>query len=185
MSTPTTLRTMRAPAQLRHGASSLLTVSRNSTSPLSTLPWALGLQLRRAHTSVSRDRKSALKDDADSTDVEMYSRVLNPPASTRPAPLNLPRRDPEASTFSHLLATGKAYISFYKTGLKAVFTNRRLLRETDDYLERSARWYESKSKKRKSTAITNDGAEGGAFVVASSGPVNTPIPPEHSEDIRP
>ncbi|CRK26511.1 hypothetical protein BN1708_004239 [Verticillium longisporum] len=53
----------------------------------------------------------------------------------------------------------------------------------DDYLERSARWYESKSKKRKSTAMTNDGIEGGAFVVASSGPVNTPIPPEHSEDI--
>ncbi|RBQ80240.1 hypothetical protein VDGD_21153 [Verticillium dahliae] len=53
----------------------------------------------------------------------------------------------------------------------------------DDYLERSARWYESKSKKRKSTAMTNDGVEGGAFVVASSGPVNTPIPPEHSEDI--
>ncbi|KAM0333264.1 hypothetical protein ACHAQA_001925 [Verticillium albo-atrum] len=131
MNTPTTLRTMRASAQLRNGAASLLAVSRPLGHP-STLPSALALHLRRAHASYSRDDKSALRKDTDTNtaDTELYSPALNPPASTRPAPLNLPQRDPQASTFSHLLATGKAYISFYKTGLKAVFANRRLLRET-------------------------------------------------------
>ncbi|OLN85921.1 hypothetical protein CCHL11_05327 [Colletotrichum chlorophyti] len=53
---------------------------------------------------------------------------LNPPASTRPAPLSLPERDPSSSKIGHLFQTGKAYIKFYKTGLSAVFANRRLLK---------------------------------------------------------
>ncbi|KAK1991264.1 hypothetical protein LX36DRAFT_716179 [Colletotrichum falcatum] len=52
---------------------------------------------------------------------------VNPPASTRPAPLDLPERKPDSSTIGHLFQTGKAYINFYKTGLKAVFSNRRLV----------------------------------------------------------
>ncbi|CAJ2509592.1 Uu.00g146180.m01.CDS01 [Anthostomella pinea] len=56
--------------------------------------------------------------------------LLNPPASTRPPPLDLPTRDPSASLFRHLFSLGKAYTNFYKTGLKAVFTNRTLLRTT-------------------------------------------------------
>ncbi|KAM7204295.1 hypothetical protein V8F20_003708 [Naviculisporaceae sp. PSN 640] len=51
----------------------------------------------------------------------------NPPATTRPPPLTLPTRDPNASTFSYYLATGKAYLAFYKTGLKNVYHNTRLL----------------------------------------------------------
>lgn len=53
--------------------------------------------------------------------------AANPPASTRPPPLSLPARDPAASTFSHLFATGKAYLTFYKTGFKQIYTNTRLV----------------------------------------------------------
>ncbi|KAI5922942.1 hypothetical protein F4810DRAFT_720600 [Camillea tinctor] len=56
-----------------------------------------------------------------------YSPLLNPPSSTRPPPLDLPTRDPSTSYISYLYHLGKAYTSFYKSGFKAVFTNRRLL----------------------------------------------------------
>lgn len=55
--------------------------------------------------------------------------TLNPPASTRPPPLDLPTREPDASAFGYYFSLGKAYMTFYKTGLKAIFTNRRLLSE--------------------------------------------------------
>lgn len=55
------------------------------------------------------------------------SATLNPPASTRPPPLVLPTREPETSQMTYLFHVGKAYMQFYKTGLKAIFTNRRLL----------------------------------------------------------
>lgn len=53
--------------------------------------------------------------------------AANPPASTRPPPLSLPARDPAASTFSHLFATGKTYLTFYKTGFKQIYINTRLV----------------------------------------------------------
>ena len=53
--------------------------------------------------------------------------AANPPATTRPPPLDLPVRQPDTTTFHHLFATGKAYLTFYKTGLKQIYTNYRLL----------------------------------------------------------
>ena len=53
---------------------------------------------------------------------------VNPPYTTRPPPLNLPERQPDTSTFSHYFKTGKAYLTFYKTGLRQVLTNFKLLR---------------------------------------------------------
>lgn len=60
------------------------------------------------------------------------SATLNPPASTRPPPLHVPERDPQSSLFSYLFSLGKAYTTFYKNGLKAILTNRRLLAEVDN-----------------------------------------------------
>ncbi|KAK0713091.1 hypothetical protein B0T26DRAFT_753242 [Lasiosphaeria miniovina] len=54
--------------------------------------------------------------------------AANPPASTRPPPLDVPVRAPETSTFSHLFSVGKAYLTFYKTGLGQIFTNMQLVR---------------------------------------------------------
>ncbi|ROW09867.1 hypothetical protein VPNG_06304 [Cytospora leucostoma] len=53
--------------------------------------------------------------------------AANPPSTTRPAPLDLPTRKPDTSTFSHLFATGKAYLTFYKTGLRHIYINTRLV----------------------------------------------------------
>jgi len=59
--------------------------------------------------------------------VPVPSAAANPPYTTRPPPLALPVRGPDTSTFSHLFATGKAYVGFYKTGLKYLYVNTRLL----------------------------------------------------------
>ncbi|PWW74962.1 hypothetical protein C7212DRAFT_358765 [Tuber magnatum] len=48
---------------------------------------------------------------------------VNAPLSTLPAALELPQKAPGDSTFPHLIKTGKAYLVFYKTGLKNVYKN--------------------------------------------------------------
>ncbi|OAA60733.1 LETM1-like protein [Cordyceps fumosorosea ARSEF 2679] len=55
--------------------------------------------------------------------------LLNPPASTRPPVLETVQRSAHGSTPAYLFHLGKSYLRFYKDGLKAVFANRRLLRE--------------------------------------------------------
>lgn len=55
------------------------------------------------------------------------SATANPPPTTRPPPLDLPTRGPNTSTTSHLFATGKAYLTFYKTGLRHIYINTRLV----------------------------------------------------------
>lgn len=57
------------------------------------------------------------------------SPLLNPPASTRPPILTSPVRSAFDSAPKYYFALGKAYLKFYKDGLKSVFANRRLLRE--------------------------------------------------------
>ncbi|KAK7941398.1 uncharacterized protein PG986_013785 [Apiospora aurea] len=76
------------------------------------------------------DAATASTPDAKTFDPDVdISTTLNPPASTRPPPLDLPTRDPQASAFKYYYSLGKAYMTFYKTGLKAIFTNRKLLSE--------------------------------------------------------
>ena len=59
--------------------------------------------------------------------------AANPPPTTRPPPLTLPPRPPNAPGFfssanlSYLVARGVAYLSFYKTGIKHIYANTRLL----------------------------------------------------------
>lgn len=54
---------------------------------------------------------------------------INPPASTRPAPLSLPAALTETASTSEkitrYIAIGRAYLTFYKTGLKNVYHNYR------------------------------------------------------------
>ncbi|KAK4124297.1 hypothetical protein N657DRAFT_644511 [Parathielavia appendiculata] len=61
--------------------------------------------------------------------------AANPPPTTRPPPLDLPPGPPDAPKlsqpyFSYLLALGKAYLRFYKIGMKHIWTNTRLLYST-------------------------------------------------------
>ncbi|KAH7029161.1 uncharacterized protein B0I36DRAFT_363740 [Microdochium trichocladiopsis] len=53
--------------------------------------------------------------------------LLNPPPTTRPPPLDVPARDPQKSLPAYLFSVGKTYITFYKTGLRNILTNRKLL----------------------------------------------------------
>ncbi|KAK5987159.1 hypothetical protein PT974_11277 [Cladobotryum mycophilum] len=57
------------------------------------------------------------------------SPLLNPPESTRPPLLDVPKREPDQAAPVYYFNLGKAYIKFYKDGLKSIFKNRRLLRE--------------------------------------------------------
>ena len=54
------------------------------------------------------------------------SQRLNPPASTRPPPLNLPERDSSQPAYRYYYQLGRAYFTFYKTGLKNIYTNYKL-----------------------------------------------------------
>ncbi|KAI1757633.1 hypothetical protein F4782DRAFT_479277 [Xylaria castorea] len=89
-------------------------------------------QFRSASTASQPKTSDTSLEKPPPTLPETISDPLNPPASTRPPPLDLPVRDPSANLFTHLFRLGKAYTTFYKTGLKAVFTNRRLLRDLPD-----------------------------------------------------
>ena len=55
--------------------------------------------------------------------------ALNPPASTRPPTLELPSRDRNQSIFKHYYRLGKSYVTFYKTGIKAIYQNYKLARQ--------------------------------------------------------
>ncbi|KAL8925171.1 MAG: hypothetical protein Q9208_003676 [Pyrenodesmia sp. 3 TL-2023] len=55
--------------------------------------------------------------------------TLNPPASTLPPPLILPSREPSQWRPVFYFRTGRAYLTFYKTGLKAIWSNYKLLRQ--------------------------------------------------------
>lgn len=72
----------------------------------------------------SPSRALGRQDESPST---LSPTAANPPETTRPPPLELPVRGPDTSTFSHLFSTGKAYLTFYKTGLKNIYLNTRLV----------------------------------------------------------
>ncbi|KAK2628906.1 hypothetical protein QTJ16_002009 [Diplocarpon rosae] len=50
---------------------------------------------------------------------------VNGPPSTRPAALNTPTRSPDQALPSYLLSLGRSYVTFYKTGIKNIYTNYR------------------------------------------------------------
>ncbi|KAI0439138.1 hypothetical protein F4803DRAFT_63752 [Xylaria telfairii] len=133
------------PAHLRHAV-------RHRTFSASTIPLRLSLGWSQAHryspiaslpasysnnasqtqfrltfaSSASQPRSSITS--LEKPPSELISDPLNPPASTRPPPLDVPARDPSTNLFIYLFRVGKAYTTFYKTGLKAILTNRRLSR---------------------------------------------------------
>ncbi|KAK2757888.1 hypothetical protein FQN54_004294 [Arachnomyces sp. PD_36] len=56
------------------------------------------------------------------------TQAINPPSTTRPADLDLPTPKPTpdlASKFKYYISIGRAYLTFYKTGLKNVYYNYR------------------------------------------------------------
>ncbi|KAB5518716.1 hypothetical protein GE09DRAFT_510373 [Coniochaeta sp. 2T2.1] len=76
----------------------------------------------------SSDSEQQQPSQATQLQAALSSSTLNPPPTTRPPPLNLPTKTRTTSTFSHLFATGKAFLTFYKTGLRQIWTNTKLIR---------------------------------------------------------
>ncbi|CAK7207593.1 hypothetical protein SEUCBS139899_010403 [Sporothrix eucalyptigena] len=96
----------------------------HATIPLRTV--------RHASTSTSHsDSSSSSSSVTSSSPSSVEPSAANPPYTTRPPPLELPERKPDTSTFSHLFATGKAYLAFYKTGLRYLFANTKQVRVMD------------------------------------------------------
>ena len=62
------------------------------------------------------------------------SLALNPPITTRPPPLHLPEKLPYLPKYKYYFRVGKAYAIFYKTGLKAIWTNYKLARALPDQI---------------------------------------------------
>ncbi|RFU74496.1 hypothetical protein TARUN_7750 [Trichoderma arundinaceum] len=96
--------------------------------------WLLGSQLaftqsqalrtsRAAHQAraVQSDKSISLASEQPTT----VNAILNPPASTRPPPMETV--DPQQSKPMYYFKLGKSYATFFKDGVKAVVTNFRLL----------------------------------------------------------
>jgi hypothetical protein len=55
--------------------------------------------------------------------VSTAGKGVNPSTSTLPAPLDIPKREKDQGLPSYLLKCGRAYLGFYKTGIKNVWSN--------------------------------------------------------------
>jgi len=86
---------------------------------------------RCAHNKPSRQRKPVPGNDRQRYK-ELESKMpdmLNPPRTTRPPKLTTPNREAYESYPKYLFELGKAYVNFYKEGVKSVWANRNLLKE--------------------------------------------------------
>ncbi|KAI5855433.1 hypothetical protein BZA05DRAFT_318686, partial [Tricharina praecox] len=61
---------------------------------------------------------------------------VNSPASSIPAPISLPSRTPDTSTFMHLFRVGKAYLTFFKSGFSAILSNYKSTRSLQDLADK-------------------------------------------------
>ncbi|KAF1988196.1 hypothetical protein K402DRAFT_373958 [Aulographum hederae CBS 113979] len=99
----------------------------------------------------SLEKKSAAPKQ--STAVEASSREtllvkvdnVNPPAIARAPPLNVPPRQPGQAYWRYLFACGKAYVTFYKTGLKNIWVCYKAGRQIKRRIRSSRKGEESQS----------------------------------------
>ncbi len=91
--------------------------------PYSTKPTNEALQPHGSSSSSSNVASSS----SDTSVSQTPSSLLNPPPSARPPPFNLPVRQPNQK-LKYYYALGKASLLFYKTGIKAIYTNYKLMR---------------------------------------------------------
>lgn len=87
---------------------------------------------RIPRTSTITSTTTLSKPLVDNTAIQSYaiSDTLNPPTSTLPPSLDLPPpKNPYQSRITYYLALGRAYLSFYKFGIKAIYRNWKLTRQ--------------------------------------------------------
>ncbi|KFY64934.1 hypothetical protein V497_01545 [Pseudogymnoascus sp. VKM F-4516 (FW-969)] len=116
-------RGLRTSAHLQHNSplSSIFLQHINTSIPLSQ---------RHSPRTYSTDTSDAL------TTAKPRNNRLNPPTSTLPPPLVIAPKQPDQSTFRTLLNQGKGYLTFYKTGAQAIFSNLKLTREPQELVDK-------------------------------------------------
>lgn len=137
--TTTQLRLLRAsthahPTHLPIRASPRLTAQRRHLPPCLPQPHASRLfstspRLFQAQPPPRQTRDSITT--TPSTTPASPPDAANPPATTRPPSLVLPPSEPGIPSFSNLFARGKAYLRFYKTGLRNIYHNTRMVWSLD------------------------------------------------------
>jgi hypothetical protein len=75
-------------------------------------------------TLLSQTRRASSTTSSTTTTPPSPGSKVNGPLTTLPPPLNTPERQPGQSFFpSYAFALGKSYATFYKNGIKAIYTN--------------------------------------------------------------
>lgn len=103
-------------------------IARSASIYAGKAPWLLTCTHRSSYLNFRFVATSALpraNQYRNKSSPEIKDRV-NPPVSTLPAPISVLPRKKEQSYFSYLWGAGKAYLGFYKTGIKNILANRRL-----------------------------------------------------------
>ncbi|KAI6370464.1 hypothetical protein MCOR25_004202 [Pyricularia grisea] len=138
MTRPTNLRIARTPmAGLKVGNawSSCMNSSSSSSSRPATASLALYISRRNASSTSPASAVTTKADHSTDPIQARRSLIVNPPATTRPPHLNLPTRGPDSSKVGHLIATGKAYFTFYKTGMSHIAKNYKLSSAVDQHAQ--------------------------------------------------
>lgn len=119
---------------LRSGATQCRSFSVVTVTKRSSLPLLIRLDTSRRHasssaaTAVKRSSPSELTAHSTKTPPPHRTPAVNPPPSARPPPLDLPTRAPDDPIYKYYFSLGRAYLTFYKTALKAIYTNYRTSR---------------------------------------------------------
>ncbi|RFU30867.1 hypothetical protein B7463_g5496, partial [Scytalidium lignicola] len=119
--TPLSVRSLRNPSFLPFSSSHDLLFK-------SQFLLASSLHPQRRHASTATSKQTS------AGSIQTRNKI-NGPLTTLPPPLTLPTRASNQSTFPYLLALGKAYLSFYKTGVKNIYTNFMAARPIQDTID--------------------------------------------------
>lgn len=94
-----------------------LKTARSHVAPQKIVPKIPIHPTNRSHSPLAYERRQA----------------LNPPNTARPPPLSLPGREKSQVFYRYYYKLGKAYLLFYKEGLKGVVANYKIARQISNY----------------------------------------------------
>jgi hypothetical protein len=91
--------------------------------PTSILLHSLRINASPLQTSLLAQKRHDSTATAIATQPTLHRSKVNGPLSTLPPPLTVPERKPDQSLPSYLFSLGKSYVTFYKSGGKAIYSN--------------------------------------------------------------
>ena len=91
------------------------------------------------HSSTNLQRRKLADVQRFQNPTQAYNDRVNPPASTRPSPLDIAKRRPDQGWASYAWKSGKSYLGFYRAGIKNIWGNYKAARELRTRLKLVAR----------------------------------------------